>query len=90
MNFLALIFSLWLAGSVVAEAADEPAKAADEPAKAAPAEKCLIAEVNPVTGAVYCIKPPGAPVEAPPAADTPCKPHARMQEEWTWQPNCKP
>jgi hypothetical protein len=41
---------------------------------AAPA-KCEVAEVNPVTGHVICIKPLGAPVERPPAeAAAPCNP----------------
>ena len=67
------------------------------PATAAPAEApkgaapaCQIAEVNPVTGAVYCIKPPGAPVEAPKATESePCKPQTRENADWTWRPKCK-
>jgi hypothetical protein len=52
------------------------AHAADE---AAPA--CKTAEVNPVTGHVFCIDPLGAEVAPPPPAD-PCKPD-RDDAEWT-------
>jgi hypothetical protein len=51
--------------------------------------KCETAEINPVTGHVFCIKPLGAPVEAPPDAKLPCKPEdARGQ--WSYGPNCTP
>ena len=52
--------------------------------------KCLVAEINPVTGHVLCLKPLGAPVEAPPEEATlPCKPEdARGQ--WSYGPNCTP
>jgi hypothetical protein len=52
--------------------------------------KCETAEINPVTGHVFCIKPLGAPVEPPPPeAKAPCKPEdARGQ--WSWGPNCTP
>ena len=54
---------------------------------AAPA-KCEVAEVNPVTGHVICIKPLGAPVERPPAAAAaPCNPDQRSGA-WTWGPKC--
>jgi hypothetical protein len=57
-----------------------------EPSKAK--AKCEIAEVNPVTGFVGCIKPLGAPVEAPPAeAAAPCNPD-QDRGQWTWGPNC--
>jgi hypothetical protein len=47
--------------------------------------KCETAEINPVTGHVLCIKPLGAPVEAPPDG----KPEdARGQ--WSYGPNCTP
>jgi hypothetical protein len=37
--------------------------------------KCQVAEVNPVTGHVTCLKPLGAPVDPLPAtAAAPCKP----------------
>ena len=68
----ALLFGTVLA--VSAHAADE----------AAPA--CKTAEVNPVTGHVFCIDPLGAEVAPPPPAD-PCK-HGRDDAEWTWHPNC--
>ena len=52
--------------------------------------KCLVAEINPVTGRVLCLNPLGAPVEAPPEeAKLPCKPEdARGQ--WSYGPNCTP
>jgi hypothetical protein len=54
---------------------------------AAPA-KCEVAEVNPVTGFVSCIKPLGAPVDPPPAAAAaPCNPD-QARGQWTWGPNC--
>jgi hypothetical protein len=61
-----------------------------ETAEQAAPPKCEIAEINPVTGHVFCIKPLGAPVEAPPPeAKPPCKPEdARGQ--WSWGPNCTP
>jgi hypothetical protein len=50
--------------------------------------KCEIAEVNPVTGYVGCIKPLGAPVEPPPVeAAAPCNPD-QARGQWTWGPNC--
>jgi hypothetical protein len=60
---------------------------AETSAPAAPA-KCEVAEVNPVTGHVICIKPLGAPVERPPAeAAAPCNPD-QARGQWTWGPNC--
>jgi hypothetical protein len=51
--------------------------------------KCETAEINPVTGHVFCIKPLGAPVEAPPdEAKLPCKQDSRGR--WSWAPNCAP
>jgi hypothetical protein len=40
-------------------------------AEAAPAPACRKAEVNPVTGHVFCNDPITAPVDPPPAADLP-------------------
>jgi hypothetical protein len=57
------------------------AHAGDESAPA-----CKTAEVNPVTGHVFCIDPLGAEVAPPPAAD-PCKPD-RDDADWTWAPSC--
>jgi hypothetical protein len=49
----------------------------------------VTAEINPVTGHVFCIDPLGAPVEAPPEeAKQSCKQDSRGQ--WTWSPNCEP
>jgi hypothetical protein len=57
---------------------------------AAPAPACRKAEVNPVTGHVFCNDPITAPVDPPPAADLPaCKPDERRNEAWTWGPKCK-
>ena len=55
-----------------------------------PAPKCQVAEINPVTGSLLCIKPLGAPVEAPPDdIAPPCAPEL-SRGQWTWAPNCKP
>jgi hypothetical protein len=76
-RFVATLLGLILAGLVfVADA-----HAADETRPA-----CKTAEVNPVTGYVFCIDPLGAPVAPPPEAD-PCK-HDRDDAEWTWGPGC--
>jgi len=66
-----------------------PARAADETG-GAPPPKCETAEINPVTGHVFCIKPRGAPVEAPPQAMKPaCKPED-SRGQWSWGPACEP
>jgi hypothetical protein len=73
------LLAVTLAGSAAAAENSEPAAQA----------KCETAEINPVTGHVFCIKPLGAPVEAPPDAKLPCKPEdARGQ--WSYGPNCTP
>ena len=64
-------------------------------ATAAPAEqpaqpKCIKAEVNPVTGHVLCIDPPGAAVEPPPEAALPCKKPEEARGQWSYSPNCTP
>ncbi|MEG6508718.1 hypothetical protein V6C03_07020 [Methyloligella sp. 2.7D] len=61
-----------------------PAHAEDEK------PKCEIAEVNPVTGHVFCIKPIGAPVEPPPpdVATRPCDANAHTEGDWTFGPKC--
>lgn len=69
-----LLFGVTACGAHGAHAAED----------AAPA--CKTAEVNPVTGHVFCIDPLGATVEKPPAAD-PCK-EDRNEAEWTWGPSC--
>jgi hypothetical protein len=61
---------------------------AEEPAPGAP-QTCQVAEVNPVTGHVLCLRPLGAPVEAPKADElAPCKPDSRKDEAWTWGTKC--
>jgi hypothetical protein len=49
---------------------------------------CKRAEINPVTGHVFCIDPLGARVEAPPESKPKCETQSRGQ--WTWAPNCTP
>jgi len=64
------------------------APALAETSTAAAPAKCEVAEVNPVTGHVSCIKPLGAPVEPPPAeAAAPCNPD-QARGQWTWGPGC--
>jgi len=49
---------------------------------------CKRAEINPITGHVFCIDPLGARVEAPPESIAPkCESNSRGQ--WTWAPNCR-
>ncbi len=63
---------------------------AAEDAKGA-TETCRKAEVNPVTGHVFCFDPIGAPVEAPPAAaETPCRADTHSSDAWSWSPKCNP
>jgi hypothetical protein len=65
------------------------AHATEETAPAAQ-PKCQTAEINPVTGHVFCIRPLGAPVEAPPPeAKPPCKPED-TRGQWSYGPNCTP
>lgn len=73
---------LFLAAAVPAIAAEPPEQTADV--------KCRKAEINPVTGHVFCLDPRGAAVEAPPQELKPaCKPEdARGQ--WSWGPACTP
>jgi hypothetical protein len=55
------------------------------------AQKCLKAEVNPVTGHVLCIEPLGAAVEPPPPeAALPCKRPEDVRGQWSYSPNCTP
>ena len=62
--------------------------AAAEPAGGEAQAKCEVAEVNPVTGHVGCIKPLGAPVDPPPhEAKGPCNPD-QARGQWTWGPGC--
>ena len=76
------LMSAALFGVIVAVSAlVVPAQAAEENSPA-----CKTAEVNPVTGYVFCIDPLGAPIAPAPKAD-PCK-HDRDDAEWTWGPSC--
>jgi hypothetical protein len=61
-----------------------------EPQAQSAQARCEVAEVNPVTGHVFCIKPQGAPVEPPPEdIAPPCNAEA-SRGQWTWEPACKP
>jgi hypothetical protein len=52
--------------------------------------ECKKAEINPVTGHVFCIDPLGAAVEPPPDEAKPdCKPE-QSRGQWTWAPGCTP
>jgi len=73
-----LLASLCARSAVAAETANETQGPA-----------CRKAEINPVTGHVFCIDPLGAQVEAPPDSIKPkCETQSRGQ--WTWAPNCTP
>ena len=76
------------AGLLLASAAQagEPAEGSAAPDEA---QTCQVAEVNPVTGHVFCIKPHGAPVEAPTRDDIGCKEETREAADWSWGPRCK-
>ncbi len=80
---LALSTGLALANAVQAGAA------AGETAEPEKAQTCQVAEVNPVTGHVFCIKPIGAPVEAPKRDEIGCKEETRAAQDWSWGPKCK-
>jgi hypothetical protein len=61
---------LFLAGlACCSGAAIVPPEAGSPPA--APAVRCEVAVVNPVSGFAECVKPRGAPVEAPPPRPAP-------------------
>jgi len=67
-----------------------PATLAAEAAKDQTQAECRRAEINPVTGHVFCIDPRGAPVEAPPEGLRPeCKPD-EARGQWSWGPACSP
>jgi hypothetical protein len=68
-----------------------PALRAEEAADPAKAE-CEVAEVNPVTGHVFCIRPIGAPVEQPPEEEPSedCLPGNESTEDWSWSSKCRP
>lgn len=76
-------------GALLLSVAMTPALAADTSGETAEPQ-CRKAEINPVTGHVFCFDPLGAPVEPLPSDAKPdCKPEdARGQ--WSWGPNCTP
>lgn len=49
---------------------------------------CRKAEVNPVTGNVFCFDPLGAEVAPAPAAE-PCKTAGKGDADWSFHPSCK-
>lgn len=81
----ALLFGIILAaGANVTGVGIMDAHAANDVAPA-----CKTAEVNPVTGHVFCIDPLGAEVAPPPDSMKPkCEEESRGQ--WSWAPNCEP
>lgn len=62
---------LFLAGLACCGGAAVVPPEAGSPAPAAPAVRCEVAVVNPVSGFAECVKPRGAPVEAPPPRPVP-------------------
>ena len=79
-----MLFGTVLLGTHLVMGAGIDAHAADESAPA-----CKRAEVNPVTGHVFCIDPLGADVAPPPDSVKPdCVEQSRGQ--WTWAPTCEP
>jgi hypothetical protein len=73
------------AGVILVNGAAMAAESSGGPAAQA---KCKKAEINPVTGHVFCIDPVGAPVEAPPAdIAPPCKAE-ESRGQWSWAPTC--
>ena len=77
--------ALWAFGILLlAPNAGECAEGAPQTPPPEQPAKCLVAEVNPVTGHAVCINPRGAPVEPPPvSALKPCKPRAHDEGGWT-------
>jgi hypothetical protein len=66
------------------------AAAAAEPSAETAQPKCVKAEINPVTGHVFCFEPLGAPVEQPPPeAALPCK-EDDARGQWSYGPSCAP
>ncbi len=51
---------------------------------------CRKAEINPVTGHVFCIDPKGAAVPPPPEDIAPACNEDESRGQWTWSPNCRP
>ena len=86
---LSTIIGAWLSAAALAQNAEPTPITPEVPTVAQSAEtsatsaKCLVAEVNPVTGHPVCINPRGASVEAPPPLSQPCKPRAHDNETGT-------
>jgi hypothetical protein len=78
-KILVLLAAVLVAGAAHAEPLDQSAQA-----------KCEVAEVNPVTGHVFCIRPQGAPVDPPPEDIAPPCNAETSRGQWTWEPTCKP
>jgi hypothetical protein len=75
-------------GAAIGFALLASAAAAEESEQAAP-PKCQTAEINPVTGHVFCIRPRGAPVEPPAEAKPACK-DEDVRGQWSYGSNCTP
>jgi hypothetical protein len=89
---IGLAFAASLVGSGVLAGERPLAADAGDAAAPKPAQACLEAEVNPVTGHALCVNPLGAPVEAPPAAAAaPCPPQQQQRAAgpFTFEPRCK-
>jgi hypothetical protein len=74
---------------LLASALGAGSAAAGETANGTQGPACRKAEINPVTGHVFCVEPLGAAVEAPPESIKP-KCEAQPRGQWTWAPNCTP
>jgi len=82
-------FMLKMIGTILVGLMAMTGTALAESSEQATPAKCQVAEVNPVTGYVSCIKPLGAPVDPLPAtAENPCKPNEHTDAEWSWGPKC--
>jgi hypothetical protein len=80
---------LALGAGLALTAAAQAGATAEDPTEPGKAQTCQVAEVNPVTGHVFCIKPLGAPVEAPTRDEIGCKEETREAKDWSWGPKCK-
>jgi hypothetical protein len=80
-----VLLGVGLAASAAAAETADGATTTEQASK----QTCRKAEINPVTGHVFCFDPIGAAVEAPPDSLKPkCEVQSRGQ--WTWAPNCTP
>ncbi|MGH6737344.1 MAG: hypothetical protein ACRECX_14905 [Methyloceanibacter sp.] len=78
-----------MAAVIAAALAGGTAYAAETAGGEAQAPACRKAEINPVTGFVFCIDPLGAAVEKPPEDIAPPCNDADSRGQWSWGPNCR-